>query len=525
MLQAGQPGAAPPLRSPALNTSPVTPAFLAQPSAAQASSESVRIPSTFLTSHPHGVWRFAHPAVLNDVVLWLDQILIRYDGVKDSVSFSLAPWFSVPPPPGRTREQALALAQQVAAAAARDPGSFGELARHYSDDLPSRDDGGALGGLSAGDLVRWPHILDALAVTGPGQTSGVVETRYGFHVFRREPPPREETLSGAHIVIGHDSAEWLKVQARGPLPSRSWEEALALATELAQRARAHPESFRDLVERYSEHRDALVGGDFGSWSTREPNPFEPRMRRLGQLALGEVGAPIETQLGFEVILRTESPARPEYAVRAMLLRFNPAAPDGAEDSKQTVFVRAQALARSYAANPQSFAASGQAAWLLQWQSGRGVPALELQVRDMDLGAVASTAVQSEFAFQISQRVAPQSKRVEYSTELPAPAHADFYHLCKLPQLRELLLQSARAAAATLPLPAETLTQLQQLYESAPFADPDDTPRATAAVDQALEAARKLLGVTTYGRYVSVLQGELDAALLAPREDSLTELGF
>jgi hypothetical protein len=484
----------------------------------------------FVMPYPRGRWRLAEPAALDGVVLWIDQILIRHDEARREVSFNLAYWFSVPPPPGRTREQALALAQRVADEAATHEGAFSDLARRYSEDLPSRDEGGELGGLSASELSGWPQVLDALAVIPPGRASKVVETRYGFHIFCRRPPPPEQTLSGSHIVIGHEQAEWLKVQARGPLPKRSRSEALSFATDLYRQAVAQPERFQKLVDRYSEHRDAVLGGQFGSWSSREPNPFPARMRRLRQLAPGEVGAPVETHLGFEVILRTDALVSERYAVRAARLPFDPGAPDTADSSRTRVLAHAEALARSYAKEPWRFGAPGE--WptaRLQWQSGRGVPGVELQIRDLEVGAVASSPVQTEFSFQISQRVAPDPVSVpHYPLELPAPAQPDVrFHLAQLPaeRQRELLSESSRIAQPNLRLSKPELVRLQELLASAALADPNDPASAAAAVELVLKDTRTLLGPRGYDLYLAALQREMTSALLGAAADSASERGI
>jgi hypothetical protein len=435
------------------------------------------------------------------------------------------------PLPGRTRDQALLLAQQVAAEAARDPGAFAELARRYSEDLPSRDEGGALGSLSASQLSSWPQVLDAFASMRPGQTSNVVETRYGFHIFRRREPPPEQLLSGSHIVIGHDRADWLKVQARGPLPSRSREEALALATDLYQLLQAYPERFSDLVERYSEHRDAVLQGDFGSWSTREPNPFPLRMRRLEQLAVGEVGAPVESHLGFEIVLRTEERPREQYAARVARLPFNDAAPDDADDSLARVRARADALALSYASEPQRFNAPGELpANLLQWRSGRGVPAVERQLQGLELGMVSASSVQAEFAFQIFQRIAPEPAVPHYETELPVPARPDVaYHASQMAPaaLRELLLESGRLAASELASASPVqLKRLRKLHERASFPVTSEPSEVGAALERVLEQTRTLLGPEGYGRYFSALERQLASVLLgAAGQDSIAERGL
>lgn len=463
-------------------------------------------------SYRGGAWRLANRASLNQVVLWVDHIVIRHATALNEVSFNLAYWYSVQRSQ-RTRDEALALARRIVAEAREAKVDFAELARRYSDDLPSREGGGALGGIPANELSDWPEVLDALAALHSGQVSEVVETSYGFHVFRRREPPAERSLSGAHIVIGHDDAEWLKVQARGPLPSRTREDARALASEIYRELQARPERFRELVERYSEHRDAVISGDFGSWSTREPNPFPARMLRLQVLEVGKIGAPIETPFGFEIIQRTEVGAREQYAVRALRLQFEPSAADAEATSRASVAKQAEALANTYAAEPQRFAD----ATVLQWQSGRGVPALEVQVRELEIGAVAKSPVQTEFSFQISQRVAPRAvDPVRYETELPQPESPDIqFHLSHMEpeSLRALLRASTRRLPPGLRLQSKKLARVQALCESARFANPDDSAQANATVQRFLSEMKSLLGPEGYDIYFVALQRELTSALL------------
>lgn len=59
---------------------------------------------------------------------------------------------------------------------------FGELARKHSD-CPSGRDGGDLGTFGRGAMV--PEFEQAAFSLEPGQTSGVVETAFGYHLIQR----------------------------------------------------------------------------------------------------------------------------------------------------------------------------------------------------------------------------------------------------------------------------------------------------------------------------------------------------
>lgn len=61
---------------------------------------------------------------------------------------------------------------------------FAELAKKNSDDPGSKDKGGELPWMSAGQTV--PEFEKAALALKPGELSGVVETQFGYHIIRME---------------------------------------------------------------------------------------------------------------------------------------------------------------------------------------------------------------------------------------------------------------------------------------------------------------------------------------------------
>ena len=84
----------------------------------------------------------------------------------------------------RTKEQAQKLAEEIAQKAQKRDANFGELAMRYTDDPAGKSNGGKLGSFERSRMVK--PFADAAFALSPGQTSGVVETAFGYHIILRE---------------------------------------------------------------------------------------------------------------------------------------------------------------------------------------------------------------------------------------------------------------------------------------------------------------------------------------------------
>jgi peptidyl-prolyl cis-trans isomerase D len=89
---------------------------------------------------------------------------------------------------------------------------FKKLAARYSDDKSNRLDGGDLGWFPRGEMIK--PFSDAVFSMKPGQT-GIVETKFGFHVVRLDgfKPAHTDTLAEARPAI----IEALRTTAGGKL--------------------------------------------------------------------------------------------------------------------------------------------------------------------------------------------------------------------------------------------------------------------------------------------------------------------
>jgi peptidyl-prolyl cis-trans isomerase D len=84
--------------------------------------------------------------------------------------------------PKAERDKARAKAEGLLAELRKNPQSFAELARKHSDDEGSAAKGGDLDFFGRGQMVK--PFEDAAFALKAGETSGVVETDFGFHIIR-----------------------------------------------------------------------------------------------------------------------------------------------------------------------------------------------------------------------------------------------------------------------------------------------------------------------------------------------------
>jgi len=346
--------------------------------------------------YPPGKWRDLAPEVVAQTKLWLSDVVIHHDQLENrDVSFHLNGWGSAARPAKRSRGEALALARRIVQEA-RDGSDFATLARQFSDEPETASRGGSLGGLSAGQFLPWPQVLDALETLAPGAVSDVVETETGYHIFQRRARPPEATVSGRHLVIGHDAAPWLELVARGPLPQRSRADALALAERLYETLQAHPNEFERLVAEHSEHRDATRGGDLGSWSTWEYCEYPREIEALEQLKIGELAPPIDSLFGIQIIQRVENRSRPRYAMTALRWRFDPAQADEDPASKHAAQVQAEQTSLELRDHPERFNELQQhicCSAAVEVVAGRALPALESALAQLRPGQIAKRPIE------------------------------------------------------------------------------------------------------------------------------------
>jgi len=96
------------------------------------------------------------------------------------------------------------------------------LAAELSQDSSNKDDGGDLGWFPRGQMVA--AFDEAAFALQPGETSGVVETEFGFHIIQVVERQADRPLEGAALQRAQDQAweDWLTAQRSSDQVVRSW---------------------------------------------------------------------------------------------------------------------------------------------------------------------------------------------------------------------------------------------------------------------------------------------------------------
>lgn len=153
----------------------------------------------------------------------------------------------------KAREKAQSLLDQVT----KSPAVFGELAKKNSDDPGSAAKGGDLGYFSRGMMVR--AFEDAAFRLGVNETSGLVESEFGFHVIR-VTDIKAATIRSLQEVRG-DIGRELKKQRAG----RKFAEAAEVFSNLVYE---QPETFKPVEEKFK------IAAQTSGWMTRQSSPVQ-----------------------------------------------------------------------------------------------------------------------------------------------------------------------------------------------------------------------------------------------------------
>lgn len=470
--------------------------------------------------YPPGRWRLANPVELLGSMLWPSHILVRHHEVAPrAIPFDTMQWSRGPTPPSRTREEAFELARELAERARTQPDRFAQLASSNSEDVATRERGGSLGGVDGSYFYLWPEVLDALAALTPGEVSEVVETEFGFHVFQLRTPPPEESVSGRRLVVAYDDAPWLHTFfPRWTVPTRTAAEAWSLASSLYERARGG-HSFEQLLVQYSDHRDVIRGGDFGTWSTLEPTPIASIVELTRGLQEGEIAPPIDSALGVQIVQRTAPPPRKTLAMQVIQLRFDPAATFG-PSSEREALAALRSMAAHLRSSPDEFDRYRRehcCADTYEWREGQGMASEEAVLARLDIGEIHLEPIKlGPTRYALVRRVAPRNappRTMKFT--LPAPEKADLDFFFSEAQNWRWLEAWGAMASDALHLTGGVAEQFAELHtDLARFEAATSEEARSVIFKEVLQRVKSLVGAG-YDDYIAFMERHVEARLLGP----------
>lgn len=172
--------------------------------------------------------------------------------------------------------------------------SFEQLAAQYSED-PSAENGGDVGMVKKGDFEE--NFEKAALALAPGQISGLVRTRFGYHIIKMVEKS-DEGYHVKHILVKLAPGDEAEQKAR------------ALATEIRERIRKG-ENFEDLAKKYSEDKEtASKGGVVGSYPVDGLSPAVKTA--IKGLKVGDVTEVVPLDVGYHIFKITGKSAEREY---------------------------------------------------------------------------------------------------------------------------------------------------------------------------------------------------------------------
>jgi len=203
----------------------------------------------------------------------------------------------------RSREEALERARMLAGMARGSDQSFRELISEYGDVPPDNDDRSTLRVVVRGTTTLSEVEQEAALRLRVGQVSRPLETTAGYVVILREsdPTPEEEgpaSIGARHILIQFQGSARAGIQV-----TRSREEAIALARQVAASAREEGSDWVALHREYSDEQNSPAGGDLGVFTHGQMvRAFD---RAAFALEVDEVSDPVQSEFGYHIIQRTQ----------------------------------------------------------------------------------------------------------------------------------------------------------------------------------------------------------------------------
>ncbi len=162
---------------------------------------------------------------------------------------------------------------------------FSDLAKAFSDDPGSKNNGGSLGYIRRNQMVK---EFETKAYTQEiNSISDPVETVFGYHILETTEKSGEK-IKVRHILISPEVTEK--------------DESLAYKYALSLRdSSTSLNKFKKLVfEKSEDDQTQKIGGDLG-WITPNNSPIPEISEVLGLLEVGECSRPVKTSFGYHLL--------------------------------------------------------------------------------------------------------------------------------------------------------------------------------------------------------------------------------
>jgi peptidyl-prolyl cis-trans isomerase D len=240
--------------------------------------------------------------------------------------------------PAAERDAARAKAQALLAEVQKSPAQFAELARKNSQDTGSAAKGGDLDFFGRGAMVK--AFEDAAFALKKGETSGVVETEFGFHIIRLTDIKQPEQKSF------ESQRAKLEQEVRAQLAQRKFAEAAEQFTNLVYE---QSDSLKPAAERLK--LDVQTASNLG----REPVAGNTAANNPKLLAAVFSQDSIEKKRNTEAV-----ELAPNVLAAARIINYNPARTLPLDEVKARV--REQVVAQQATERARSEGAAKLAEW-------------------------------------------------------------------------------------------------------------------------------------------------------------------